>query len=102
VDHDEDPLDAPGPEAGSRTAKLTLILDAIGWRSASDAPASVVAIELDHILAAAASGGWDAAHLRATIAESLRQNAHPLDGSSSPAAAWHPTAAEIIRKVGEP
>jgi hypothetical protein len=102
VDHDEDPLDAPGPEAGSRTAKLARILDAIGWRSASDAPASVVAAELDHVLAAAASGGWDATRLRAAVAESLRQNAHPLDGSSAPAAAWHPTAAEVIRKVGEP
>jgi len=98
---DEESTAAPAAEPGRRAAKLALILERIGWRSASDAPAAVVATELDHIFSASISRGWDAAKLRAAVAESLRQHAHPLDGSSSPVTAWYPSAAEIIRREAE-
>ena len=99
---DIEDADEPLVEEPGRPAKLARILDSIGWRSASDVPSGVVASELDHVLAAATSGKWDAMRLCAAVAESLRLHAHPLDGSSSPVTAWYPTAAEIIRRVQEP
>lgn len=85
----------------ARIAKLAGILDSIGWQSASDAPSAEVAREIEQLLGAALGAGWDAVALRSRVAESLRSHAHPLDGSSSPVAAWMPTAAELIRRVNE-
>jgi len=99
---DDELEDEPDPviETAGRAAAVASALQAIGWRSASDVPAGVVAAELDHVFAAARAANWGAPRLRAAVAECLRMHAHALDGSSSSVTAWYPTASEIMRKVG--
>jgi hypothetical protein len=92
--------DPTEPEAGpDRSAgRVATVLDALGWRSASEMPTASVAPGIALMLEAFGRHG-DMARLRRGIAEHLRQHAHALDGSHSPTAAWEPTAAELIARL---
>jgi hypothetical protein len=82
---------------------LAAILDQLGWRSASDVPASAVAPEIAMMVGACVRGHRDIVRLRRGIAECLRRHSHPLDGSGTSVAAWEPFAAQLLgRLVAQP
>ena len=92
----------PGAEDGLGR-DLGTILDQLGWRSASEVPASAVAPEIAMMVGACVRGHRDIVRLRRGIAECLRRHSHPLDGSGTSVAAWEPFAAQLLgRLVAQP
>ena len=99
----DQPASAGGASTGGAERRLAGSLDALGWQSASDAPASAVAPELAMMIRACVRGHRDVDQLRRAIADCLRRHSHPLDGSGTSASAWEPFARQVImRYAGVP
>ncbi|HEU5175110.1 MAG TPA: hypothetical protein VFT96_10190 [Gemmatimonadaceae bacterium] len=78
--------------------RVATALAAIGWRSASDAPAEEVAAGISLMIAACVRRHRDLALLRRNVARHLHQHAHTLDGSGAGVAAWEPAAAQVLER----
>lgn len=81
---------------GGAARRVAGILDSLGWRSASDAPASDVAPEVAMTIRACVRGHRQLGTLRANVAEVLRRYSHALDGSGTSVAAWTPFATQLL------
>lgn len=76
--------------------RLAAGLTAIGWRAASETPASEVAAHLALIVGACVQRHRDLGTLRRDVAECLRRHADHLDGSASGRSEWEPAASQLI------
>lgn len=92
----DQPASAGGASTGGAERRLAGLLDALGWQSASDAPASAVAPELAMMIRACVRGHRDVDQLRRAVADCLRRYSHPLDGSGTSVSAWEPFARQVI------
>lgn len=77
--------------------RVTAALESIGWRAASDIPASEVATTVTMIIAACVHGHRNLATLRSAIADCLQQHSYHLDGSAPSRSEWEPAAAALIQ-----
>lgn len=89
---------AADEQASQAARRVATALAAIGWRSASDAPAEEVAVGISLMIAACVRRHRDLALLRRNVARHLHQHAHTLDGSGAGVAAWEPAAAQILER----
>ena len=89
---------AADEQASQAARRVAAALAAIGWRSASDAPAEEVAVGISLMIAACVRRHRDLAVLRRNIARHLHQHAHTVDGSGAGVAAWEPAAAQILER----
>ncbi|MEP6730103.1 MAG: hypothetical protein ABJE10_05675 [bacterium] len=79
-------------------ARLTLALDAIGWRAADGLPAEEVADIAAHIVENCVTRHHDLAAATRQLAELLHSSAATLDGSMSSATMFLPAAREILER----
>ncbi|MDB4908049.1 MAG: hypothetical protein JWO05_2833 [Gemmatimonadetes bacterium] len=86
-----------GDEPSEAERRLAVALDDIGWRAASDVPASEVAAALAMLIAACVDHHHNLATLRRDIADCLQQYSDHLDGSAPPRSAWEPAAESLIQ-----
>lgn len=99
----DEPAGTGAATAGAAARRVAGILDSLGWRSASDAPASDVAPEIALMIRACVRGHRQLDALRRSVAEALRRYSHALDGSGAAAAAWAPFATQLLdRYAGAP
>lgn len=92
----DEPPGAGAVVAGAAARRLAGILDSLGWRSASDAPAAEVAPEIAMMIRSCVRGHRQLDALRRNVAELLRRYSHALDGSGTAVAAWTPFATQLL------